>query len=162
MSIKLGFAAAAALSTLLASSAFAGTVAGGSFKVQVTVAAGCSIKTDMAAIDFGTVSGVAAVGPAAQTTSPVIICTNTTPYDLHMTTANNFNMNFGAGKIPYVVKATLGGKTSTLGSTQVASNFSFVGTGAGQTIAMSFDIPVWSATNAPGNYTDTVTMNVDF
>ncbi len=163
MPFKPPLALAAALLAVFAVPANAGSIAGRSFQVHVGVAAGCMIKTDIAAINFGSVSGASATGPAAQTASPVIICTKTTPYSLHMTTLNRFRMNFGAAhRIAYTVRASLGGKTVRLGRRQVVSNFSFLGTGAPQIVAMAFAIRAWTTTNIPGVYTDTVTMNVDF
>ena len=157
---KYLFAAAAAVSTLLATSAMAGTVSGSSFQVSVSVNAGCSISSDLSAVTFAATAGTAAV-PGSQSSSASIICTKGTPYDFHMTTANGFKMVFGAYNIPY----TISGPNGVVGSTaKAAASFGSTGTGVAQPAAFTFAIPAasWSPTNAPGTYTDTVTMNVDF
>src|SRR5579863_262896 len=75
---------AAILSTILSGSAMAATVTGGSYTVQVTVAAGCVISTDIAAVNFGSASGAGAV-PGTQSLTPKVTCTNLTPWGVHMT-----------------------------------------------------------------------------
>ena len=161
MSKKI-IAVAAALSTLMASSAMAGSVKGSSFNVQVTVTAGCTISSDLTTVNFGSAAGAGAA-PANQTASASILCTKGTPYDFHMDTANSFNMKFtDTAGATYSIPYTITGPNSTLMTTGTQSKLSNTGTGVNQSSNFTFAITNWSPTNAPGTYTDTVTMNVDF
>jgi len=144
--------------------AFAGTTAGTQFTVQVQLTAGCNIVTDVTGpIVFTTTAGTAAT-PADVSATASITCTNTTPYDLHMTTTNDFKMVNGANKIPYLVLATPGASQRTLGSTLITTSFTGTGSGTAQTIPFVFRIPSasWTPTLPPGIYSDTLTLNVDF
>ncbi len=148
----------------VSSAALAGTTVGTNFTVQVQVTAGCKIATDIAGpITFTATPGTSAA-PADVTASAVVTCTTTTPYDLHMTTTNGFNMKNGTSQIPYLVLATTGGTQKTLGSTLITTGFTGTGTGAGVTIPFVFRIPStsWLSSLPLGNYTDTLTLNVDF
>ncbi|MDB5546415.1 MAG: Spore Coat Protein domain [Hyphomicrobiales bacterium] len=148
----------------VSSAALAGTTAGTQFTVQVTVTAGCKIATDIAGpITFTSTPGTSAA-PADVNASASITCTSTTPFDLHMTTTNAFNMKNGASLIPYTVLATPGGAQKTLGSTLVTTGFTGTGSGVAQTIPFVFRITPggWTSTLPLGTYSDTLTLNVDF
>ncbi len=153
----------AAASMLLAAPALAaGTSAGTTFDVKITISTGCAISNDNAAVDFGAVSGASAK-PAAKTKTATITCTSGTPYDFHVSSANSFKMkDSGGNTIPYTIKA--GASTAALGSAQVTTGFTQTGTGSAQAVIFNFDISTWntSAPYASGIYTDTVTLNVDF
>ncbi|MDB5544883.1 MAG: Spore coat protein [Hyphomicrobiales bacterium] len=149
---------------MLSSTALAGTTVGTQFTVQVELTAGCNIITDIAGpIVFTSTPGTATV-PADVSASASVTCTNTTPFDLHMTTTNAFKMVNGANQIPYLVLATPGAAQRTLGSTLITTGFTGTGTGLPQTIPFVFRIPAasWTPTLPPGIYSDTLTLNVDF
>ena len=87
-------AAAATLAVVTAGAALAGTTAGTTFTVQVTVTAGCNINTGSptGTIDFGSVAGTASA-PADQSGNMVVTCTNTTPYKIYFTSTNTVTSN---------------------------------------------------------------------
>jgi spore coat protein U-like protein len=148
----------------VSSPTLAGTTVGTQFTVQVELTAGCNIVTDIAGpIVFTSTPGTAAT-PADVNATASITCTNTTPFDLHMTTTNAFKMINGANQIPYLVLATPGASQRTLGSTLITTGFTGTGTGLAQTIPFVFRIPAasWTPTLPPGIYSDTLTLNVDF
>ena len=129
---------------MLSSTALAGTTVGTQFTVQVELTAGCNIITDIAGpIVFTSTPGTATV-PADVSASASVTCTNTTPFDLHMTTTNAFKMVNGANQIPYLVLATPGAGQRTLGSTLITTGFTGTGTGLPQTIPFVFRIPAAS------------------
>ncbi len=166
---KSSIAAVAALSLLSANSAMAlTTVSGTAFTVKVAVTAGCAITTDIpnaAGINFGSVAGTSAV-PGSQSANATVTCTNTTPYGLHMTSTNAFNMKNGATSIAYTVNTLLNGTCATyaIGGTAAGASLTNTGTGAGQTYPFTFAITPasWSSALPIGTYSDTVTLNVDF
>ena len=152
------------LLALRGSTAFAGVTTGAAHRVQVRVAAGCSISTNLSAVAFSATAGTAAA-PASKSAAASIVCTKGTPYDFHMTTTNTFRMKLVNSGTTYFIPYTVTGPNGVLGSTAKArASFGSMGTGLAQSAAFTFAIPAagWLATNAPGTYVDTATLRVDF
>ena len=159
---KYAFAAAAALSALIASSAamadrttISSTAA---FTVSVEVLAGCTINSNGGDVTFTATAGTASK-PSDITTSASITCTNGTGYDVSLTSTNGFKMVNGANSIAYAVASN--------NSDLIANNakVSKTGDGTPQTTSLTFSIldSAWKATNKAGlTYSDTVTLNVTF
>ena len=162
---KYAFAAAAALSALIASSAaMAGSESAPAFNVSVTVEAGCTLGTVSGDVPFASTPGTALTAPGVQSNSVGITCTSSTPYKVSLTSTNGFAMKksgvTGAGIGYSVSTGPVGGKTylSTSGIT-----YDSVGTGAEKILTLDYNITSgWAATNAPGSYTDQVTLNLSF
>ena len=152
------FAALAALSILSAPAAMAGTAAGTSFDVKLTINSGCTITNSSTAVDFGSVLSGGSK-PSAQTKGMTINCTSNIPFDFHAASTNNFNMKSGSTLIPYTIKA---GSSSTALGTAAPASLLFAYSGSPQIVTLTFDISTWTGTAAAGVYTDTVTVNVDF
>jgi spore coat protein U-like protein len=151
-----------ALSVGLSAYAAAETTSGTPFTVQVTVTAGCKIDSGpTGTINFGSVSGVAAA-PADIGSSFAVTCTNTTPYKYYFTSVNtvttavNRVMVNGANTVGYKIK-----QGSTDMPNVATNNIGGTGNGASQTYPLTFTVTNWTPT-APGTYTDTVTLSVEF
>ena len=165
---KYAFAAAAALSALIASSAaMAGTSAGTAFDVKLVINAGCTISNNGDIAYFGTSAGVSGTEETAPIASKdvSVTCTKDTPYSLHVTSTNFTLTSSGKSPIPY---HTFLGATK-LGKTQiVAPNFSqtgsAAGTGTAQPLTVNFTLPNWNAASPydVATYSDTITLNVDY
>lgn len=161
---KYAFAAAAALSALIASSAAmaASPTVGTEFTVKVNVEKGCTITTGLGAVDFGSASASATkpVGTSANGGIQTAKFACNTDYGFHLTSANyadsTFNMvKSGGGKIPYTI--SVGG--NTLGNTAVTT---FSQSAATTDVTFTFAITKWDTSLAIGQYQDNVTLNVDF
>ena len=160
---KYAFAAAAALSALIASSAaMAGSESAPAFTVSVDVLAGCTINTNGGDAIFTATAGTATTKPADVTTTASITCTNGTVYKVSLASTGGFKMKNGANEIAYSVV-----NDETVLSASGAF-FSLTGNGNAQRSALTFSIlpSAWNATNKAGaaglTYSDTVTLNVAF
>ena len=152
-----------AFSIAFASYASAQTVVSGAqFTVQVTVNAGCKIDSGPSGtINFGSASGVAAA-PGDVASSFAVTCTNTTPYKYYFASSNavtssvNRQMKNGSSSVGYKI---LQGTTEmpNVATTEVGAT----GSGVSQTYPLTFRVTNWTPT-APGVYTDTVTLSVEF
>ena len=159
---KYAFAAAAALSALIASSAaMADTTTISSpaaFTVSVEVLAGCTINNNGGDATFAATAGTA-TKPSDVTTSPSITCTNGTSYNVSLTSTNAFKLKNGSKSIAYTVS------NGTTDLTTTGAKFTKQGDGTAQTSTLTFSIPAsaWVSTNTAGlTYSDTVTLNVTF
>ena len=159
---KYAFAAAAALSALIASSAaMAGSESAPAFTVSVEVLAGCTISDNGGDAKFAATAGTA-TRPSDVTTTASITCTNGTPYKVSLTSTGGFKMKNGTNEIAYSVV-----NDETVLSASGAF-FSLTGNGNAQRSALTFSIlpSAWNATNKAGaaglTYSDTVTLNVAF
>ena len=152
-----------ALSVVSGSSALAQTVVSGTqFTVQVTVTAGCKIDTGpTGTINFGSVSGVASA-PGDVASSFAVTCTDTTPYKYYFVSTNpvtssvNRVMTNGANSVGYKIVQGTADMPNVL-TTSVGAT----GSGISQTYPLTFKVTNWTPT-APGVYTDTVTLSVEF
>ena len=162
---KYAFAAAAAVSALIASSAaLAGTSAGTAFDVRLVINAGCTISNSGDPAYFGTSSGVSGTESTPPTASKAVTvtCTNGTAYSLHVN-SSAFTLTSGS-KTPIAYQAALSGSTANLGSTQVTTGFSQTGNGSAQPLTVKFTLPNWNAA-APydvATYSDNITLSVDY
>ena len=78
--------AGVALAALAAGPAMAGSAQGTPFKVSLTVQAGCSIQTDVGAINFAGSNGGGVPGDIQAT--PSVQCNNGGNYSVYLTSAN--------------------------------------------------------------------------
>ena len=154
---------AAMLAMLSSGAAFAGTTTS-TFQVQVTVQASCTIVSSPT-LDFGTQGAFAA--NVDQISIILVLCTNTTPYDIGL------NAGTGSGATVAVRKMTSGGATvsyslytnagrSTVwGNTVGTDTVSATGNGAAQSYTVYGRIPP-QTTPAPATYADTITLTVTY
>lgn len=183
---KYAFAAAAALSALIASSAaMAGktqtilstdTGGLGKFTVSVEITKSCQITSTGGNVTFDVSgkTGLSATKPSDANSTATITCTSGTEYDVYLTSDNGFRMDYAVtaadstvthNYIGYTVTSTLGSKTmSYSGTVADANKVSNVGTGQAQNVPMAFSINngSWVSTNPVGTYSDQLTLNVNF
>jgi len=167
---KYAFAAAAALSALIASSAaMAGSTDGTGFDVTITITAGCNIDTDLTAVDWGSVQGTAKKPDAIK--RPVkVTCTNGSTYGFHLTSnptsnysGSSFNMLNQTDKttlLPYTVSIGAADATPLTNSAPVSLPYSSTGDQA--SYDFYFNLKNFGPTLALGQYKDTLTLHVDY
>ena len=187
---KYAFAAAAALSALIASSAAMATEARtDQFTVSVTVTAGCKVnatgnvffggEAKTGGVGTGVGNGVLGTGLTGATVDKDIkvTCTRGTGYGLTLSsgnTANPFKMAGTSGntdKIPYSVaftsstaadQATVGGTFPTSGTSLLGATNSFLGNGDEQTVSVTLTIGRLATLPKVDTYSDVVTVGVNF
>lgn len=156
------------LAALASDAALAQQVVSDTFEVRITIEAACVVTAGAASdIDLGTVPATAT--DVTGTSDILVNCSNTTPYFIGLAPSNG-DAN-GAGEmlgasdsVPYQLSSTPGpsgtiwGNTAT--STAVGNGVAGTGTGADQPIPVYVTVP--SANFIPGDYVDTVTVNVNF
>ena len=158
---KYAFAAAAALSALIASSAAMAeqTIsAPAQFTVSVEVLAGCTINSNGGDVTFAATAGTASK-PSDKTTSASVTCTNGSGYDVTLTSTNGFKMVNGSNSIAYTVTSGADNLSAVNGKV------SKIGDGTAQPTGLTFSIPAvaWVPANKANlTYSDTVTLNVTF
>ncbi|MFZ2842976.1 spore coat U domain-containing protein [Psychrobacter sp.] len=141
------------------------------FTVQATVIDSCKITASPGIIDLGsysasetnTIKGNGAIG---------VTCTNTTPYNIGLAPSNGSTTGAGVmrgtasntDKVPYQLRSSTGlsgavwGNTAT--STSVGNGVNGTGSGGVQNKTVYVTVP--SADFKPDNYSDTVTINVNY
>lgn len=146
----------AAIATLAAAPAFAGTTSG-TMDVTLNVDNACSLTT--AAIDFGTVTDFSAASTVSSLST--LKCTPNAVATVQVTLGNSVNgtqrrMRNGAGTqfIDYNVQ-------DGSGTAWPAAGLNFTGTGADVSLGLRGVVPVQAAKPA-GAYSDTVTINVTY
>ena len=168
---KYAFAAAAALSALIASSA-AMAADTATFTVSVEIQKSCGI-TATGGITFTQSSGLSSNAPAAPATgaTATVTCTNGTEYSIAATSTNSFKMkNTDAFPDFAGITYTLSGK-ATGGSTETAMSTAGqvipgIGNGSGQTFAFNGAITNWNkltpVAGASTTFSDTVTLTITY
>ena len=168
---KYAFAAAAALSALIASSAAMAdktlTALSDTFTVSVTVNKGCTVTTQVGDVLFGSAAGNGSA-PQSITRTPKITCTSGTEYDASLVSTGGFKMkNAGTtSTIAYVVESgstTLSYSTTEAGAANKVTNTST--DGSAQDLPLKFSIPAaaWTTANKAGlTYSDTVTLKIEY
>ena len=175
---RYAFAAVAALSTLLASSAAmaAGsftntTTASTPFSVKLKVVAGCTVNTT-GLVNIGASTGIftaAVVGSTGEGTVKAT-CTSGGTYGLEFGPSNttSFTMRGTGGNtttIPYTIRYTRGGSTVISTTTDLAPNtqYAFTGSGSEQSIVFTFTAGTPSVTPAAvDDYSDTVRVTMSY
>ncbi len=166
---KLTFVATAVLAMSVTGAALAAT-ATGTFQVLITVAKACSVTAGSASnIDFGSVSS-SATGLTANSNISVT-CSKSTPYNIGLLPSNNSTTGAGvmspavAGPdtVAYQLRSVsatgpVWGSTAT--PTAVGNGVAGTGTGTAQTIPVFATVA--NANVTPGNYADTVTVQVNY
>ncbi|MGN8021843.1 Csu type fimbrial protein [Phyllobacterium sp. 22229] len=139
--------------------------ASGSFTVQITIQASCTVVST-APLTFAAVGVITANEDASTTLS--VQCTNTTPYNIGL----NAGLGIGAtvasrkmtGPAGALVNYTLysdSNRTTVWGQTVNTDTVSQVGNGAAQPYTVYGRVPAQN-TPAPGAYTDTITVTVTY
>lgn len=136
----------------------------GSFGVQFNIAAQCTV-TSASTLDFLS-AGLLNINTDA-TSTIVVQCTNTTPYDIGLdagttvggSIATRLLLN-GAATIQYRMYSDAG-RTSNWGNTVGVDTLSAVGNGTTQSHTVYGRVPI-QISAAPGSYTDTVTVTVTY
>ncbi len=158
------FPCLAAGSLLLGGAAQAATTVTSTFQVQATIQANCVINS-ASTLDFGSTGVLTAL--VDQSSTILVQCTNTTPYDIGL------NAGVGSGASVATRKMTNAGATidyslytdpsrnTVWGNTVSTDTVSAVGNGSSQSYTVYGRIPAQS-TAAPGTYTDTITVTVTY
>jgi spore coat protein U-like protein len=137
------------------------------FQVKMTIQKACTVTAGSGSdIDLGTVDSTAVDTSSSNTIS--VTCSNTTPYYVGLAPSNANTAGAGtmAGtsgdNVPYQLYSdagtTIWGNTAT--STAVGNGVAGTGTGSAQSLTVYATAP--SANFTPGDYADTVTVNVNF
>ena len=188
---KYAFAAAAALSALIASSAAMAQSAQAStdqFKVTVKVEKSCTFDAS-GDVNFNGVTGSApntgvkgsSLSSATVDKTITATCTNGTPYGLYFTSPNSADGKFfmkaddasSTEKIPYTMNFKSFSSPSALTTdaevtagaaviTGLGPTSAFLGNGEEQTITLKLAIGKLAKLPTPGGYTDTVTVAINF
>jgi spore coat protein U-like protein len=130
------------------------------FDVLITINADCDI-TNPTDLDFGT-NGLLNANVDATSTFDVQ-CTDTTPFDMGLDQGLNATRRMddgGTNFVDYELYADAA-RTDVWGETVGVDTETDVGTGSAVTYTVYGRVPV-QATPAPGNYTDTVTIEVTY
>ena len=164
---KYAFAAAAALSALIASSAAMAeknlNERGTAFTVSVTVHKGCVVTTNVASVAFTATAGTASP-PGYVDGTAQITCTSGTEYDVSLVSDNGFKMKNGDNAIAYTVASG----TTTLSYSGIAptsaNKVTNTSAGSAQEVPLRFSIApgAWGPTKPAVDYSDTVTLRIDY
>jgi spore coat protein U-like protein len=134
------------------------------FTVQMTIAASCVINS-AGTLNFGSVGVL--TGNVDQTSSIVVQCTNTTPYNVGLdagagsgATVAARKMTNGSDTVTYSLY-TDSGHTTVWGNTVGVNTVSGTGNGAGQTFTVYGRVPA-QTTPAAATYVGTVTVTVTY
>jgi len=149
---------------VFACGAASAATATGSFNVQVTIAATCTVIS-ATALNFGTQGVLTAA--VNQTSAITVTCTNTTPYNIGLdkglngSSVTSRQMKSGAGaNINYSLYSNAG-MTSNWGQTVGTDTVAGTGNGSGQAYTVYGQIPA-QTTPAAAAYTDTITVTVTY
>ena len=151
---------------LLVPPAGCGTTAGPTFSfiVMATITKQCNVTTN-GNISLGPVNNRAVNTTSSNTLS--VNCTNTTPYTVGLSPSNNSTVGSGVmvasapntDQVAYQLSSTPGPNGTVWGSTALNS---VAGTGTGSATSYTVYATVPNANHIPGNYADTVTVNVTY
>jgi spore coat protein U-like protein len=160
----------ASILAITATSAAMAATSGGSFQVLITVAKACSVTAGNASnIDFGTVNSSATGLVASSNIS--VTCSKTTPYNVGLMPSNTNTVGAGAmtstsggsDSVAYQLRSVsatgpVWGNTAT--PTAVGNGVAGTGTGVAQVIPVFATVA--NANVTPGDYADTVTVQVNY
>lgn len=154
-------ARALAVATLALTPASAATTTG-TFSVTATVQAMCLISTNPLA--FGTYTGA----QIDATSTLIITCTNTTPYNVGLnagtaagaTVTTRKMTGPGASLLNYALYSDAG-RTTNWGNTVGADTVAGTGNGTAQTLTVYGRLPS-AQFSTPGGYSDTITATVTY
>ncbi|KQN51893.1 spore coat protein U [Serratia sp. Leaf50] len=151
---------------LLVPPAGCGTTAGPTFSfiVMASITKQCNVTTN-GNISLGPVNNRAVNTTSSNTFS--VNCTNTTPYTVGLSPSNNNTAGSGvmvasapnADQVGYQLSSTPGPNGTVWGSTTLNS---IAGTGTGSATSYTVYATVPNANYTPGDYADTVTVNVTY
>ena len=172
---KYAFAAAAALSALIASSAAMAakdqTISSTSkFTVSVEIKKGCQIDSTGGDVTFDVTgkTGLSSSAPSFVTTRALVTCTAGTEFDVYLTSDNAFRMARTVGTGPTAVTTYIGYTVNSGDVIMSASSNNRVTVpnldGIQAAIPMTFTIKSgeWVGTKPVGVYNDYLTLNVNF
>lgn len=131
-------------------------IAAGTITPQVNVAGSitgkCSVVTSPGDITFTIDPSLAGPINATVGTQPVIKCSKNHPYTVACTSANTFNLVWGANSIPYTFSCPANGSGNGFGAA------------GGVTMAIGGQVVATDYADAPvgGPYNDTVTITVTY
>lgn len=138
------------------------------FQVTATVQPSCSVSGSN--MNFGSsIDPLATTTPLDATSTLTLTCTNTTPYQIslnagtHAGGATNFSsraISNGTQTIGYQLY-TDSGRTSVWGNGTASSRVPGTGTGSTQSLNIYGRLPSLAGA-VPGNYSDTVTVTIDY
>ncbi len=162
---RYALAAAAALSSMLASSAaMAATASGSAFEVSVSVVAACTVTTNLSDFSFSSLHTASTVAPASREFTAKITCGADLPFNVRLESSSNsyasgsYNMINGTSKFPYTV--TTAGSVNVNPTTAVGS---FTGAGTSATdVKLTFTPGALPSPLLVGKYSDTLTLKIDF
>jgi len=149
----------------------AATTVSASFMITLTVQKVCSVTAGAGSLIALGTQPATAVNVLGQNTISVT-CTKTTPYFVGLSPSNNATTGSGtlAGTgtntdtILYKLSSTAGPSgtvwVNTATSTTVGNGVAGTGSGAAQTLTVYVTVPAMNYT--PDNYSDTVTVNVNY
>ncbi|MDN6885487.1 spore coat protein U domain-containing protein [Variovorax sp. CAN2819] len=162
---------AAVLAALATSAAVAATTSS-TFQVLITVTKACSVTAGAGSnINFGSVTSTATALSASSNIS--VTCSKSTPYNIGLQPSSVPTNTTGAGvmnptvagpdTIPYQLRSVsatgpIWGNTAT--PTAVGNGVAGTGTGAAQSIPVFATVASVNVT--PGDYSDTVTVQVNY
>ena len=134
------------------------------FTVQVTIAAACTINS-ASTLDFGS-QGVLTAN-VDQTSTLDIQCTNSTPYNIGLDAGTGSGatvavrkMTSGVNTVNYTLYSDFA-RATVWGNTVGTDTFGAIGNGVSQKYTVYGRVPA-QTTPAPGIYTDTVTVTVNY
>lgn len=177
---KALLAAAVVAVTGFAFNATAATAPTATFQVKINILSACSVTAGSGSdIDFGSVAANTAVGSAAlaKSNNISVLCSNTTPYIVGLATStvngggtagNGFMAGTDAGntgdKVPYTLHQTsaTGAVWGNTGTVVGTPGNDLVGTGTGAAQSIPVFAVVTDPNHKPGNYADTVTVQVTY
>ena len=165
--LRMGSCSLLGVVACLASTSADAQTATDTFQVLLTIEASCTVTAGTASdIDLGTVPSTAT--DVSDSNTFTVNCSNTTPYFIGLEPSNGDTggagllTNAGPDSVPYQLEqdaaGTIWGNTAT--STSVGNGVAGIGTGADEPFTVFATVP--SANFAPGDYSDTVTINVNF
>lgn len=133
--------------------------------VSMNISAECVFRSSTSQLAFGTRGALTSDIDVNATLD--VQCTSMTPYTIGLSegmgvgaTVAARTMSSGAGSIRYAIFRDAG-RTMVWGKTPGTDTFSGTGTGSPQSIPV-YGRVFAQTTPAPGNYTDTVTVTIDY
>lgn len=134
------------------------------FSVQMTITASCTI-TSTSTLNFG--SQTLLTSAVDQTATLQVQCTSGTPYNIAMdagtasgSTVTTRKMTSGSNTVNYSLFRDAG-RTQNWGSTVSSDTVSGTGNGSAQSHTIYGRVPAQTSP-APGSYTDTITVTVEY
>jgi len=157
--------AAAAFSTLLATSQVDAATVTTNLGVRIVIQAACTVATP-SNLDFGT-QGVLA-GNTDQTTAISVTCTNTLPYSVSLNAGAGSGATTTVRRMTGPASATINyaiyrnaARSQVWGNTIGTNTVAGTGNGSAQSITVYGRVPA-QTTPAAGTYTDTVGVTVTY